>query len=364
MTQSSDNSSSVSATVRHVGGQSEYSVVNGQLWSIDSASDTVVEREAGYSAELGTSVGYIALRKNLSNGMLWVDSGTDIEAPTTETGSGVPQDVQSGDQIVGLSCLGSSCSTETAQGTLNGVQGTFTCPGSCSIQFGGLHLSSASGGIDFTGATFNGLEVGVDTFDVASAMGIVFTSESTTQAVTDSDYLSLGTWEFYPSDPADDAAFAVGAFADGNDPFEQSNLRALVGNATYQGLAGGMSMDGSGELEYFDSNVTLTADFGDGSALGAISGRVHDFTADGVPIPGNPELLLNSAGIGGQNSGFFSGDTSATFSGSQYSGKWGGQFFGNGEAASDAPGSVAGTFGAAATDGTGAILGAFGAHKQ
>ena len=272
----------------------------------------------------------------------WVDAGTDIEAPVTQTsGGGVPERLEDGNWVSISGLTQSEINARMGTGELDGVPGTFSCDraggGTCPA-FGGTHFDPS--GTDW-----------------------IFIPQGITTTESDNDYLVLGTWEFYPSDQ--EAAYAVGAFADGGDPFEQDHLIALTGSATYEGLAGGMAADGgSEELSYFDADVTLTADFGDGSALGAISGRLHDFTEDGAPIAGDPELMLNSADIGDQNSGFFSGTTSGTFSGSQYSGTWGGQFFGNGESASDAPGSVAGTFGAAATDGTGAILGAFGAYHK
>ena len=66
------------------------------------------------------------------------------------------------------------------------------------------------------------------------------------------------------------------------------------------------------------------------------------------------------AAIGASDSGFFTGDTSTTGTDSAFTGKWGGQFFGNGAAATDHPGSVAGAFGAA----TASFIGMFGAYRQ
>ena len=64
------------------------------------------------------------------------------------------------------------------------------------------------------------------------------------------------------------------------------------------------------------------------------------------------------------DSGFFTGDTSTTGTDSAFTGKWGGQFFGNGAAATDHPGSVGGTFGAATANGDEGFVGVFGAHRQ
>ncbi|MCY4438653.1 MAG: hypothetical protein OXE53_00365 [Deltaproteobacteria bacterium] len=87
-----------------------------------------------------------------------------------------------------------------------------------------------------------------------------------------------------------------------------------------------------------------------------------------------PRLTLVAVGprVGAVNSGFFSGPVTDDGGADPrlYTGRWGGQFFGNGEP-DGTPGSVAGTFGARTTDFPGgnvgeelSIVGAFGAHKQ
>ena len=79
---------------------------------------------------------YLNSYSHREGGRLYVDVYSDIEAPSTETVPGVPQDVQMGDVTVGLSCFGPSCAP--LQGTLNGVPGTFTCPSACGIRFVGV----------------------------------------------------------------------------------------------------------------------------------------------------------------------------------------------------------------------------------
>ncbi len=177
----------------------------------------------------------------------------------------------------------------------------------------------------------------------------------------DTDYLAGGVWVYVPDDVASLADYEYGVFVDGNDPFTQDNLARLTGSADYNGEATGVYVD---DKNYFlDARATLTADFGDNSALGTIEGRIYDVTDNGVPIPGNPQLALDKTNIGNSNSGFFKGNTSMTFDGDEYTGKWGGQFYGNG-GTNDQPGSVAGTFGGASGDGDRVFMGAFGAHKQ
>ena len=182
----------------------------------------------------------------------------------------------------------------------------------------------------------------------------------------DTDYLAGGIWVYVPDDATSLDDYEYGAFADGNDPFVQSNLASLTGTATYVAADGATGVYAEVESQrnyFFDADVTLTADFGSGSELGTIGGRIHRFDIEGVNVIGNPVLNLNSAPIGTSNHGFFKGGTHLTYDGESYTGNWGGQFYGNGEA-DGKPGSVAGTFGAATTDGSESLLGAFGAFKQ
>ena len=298
-------------------------------------------------------------------GSLSVDVYSDIEAPSTETVSGVPQDVQSGDLVRGLSCVGPTCSPEATQGTLNDVPGTFTCPVGCRLQYeGGFTLITSGGNIDLTGATIGGLQVGVDTFVIGSASGIVFTPESTTQTVTDTDYLSLGAWLFVPDNVTNATDYLFGAFADGGDPFLQSNIMALQGTASYEGNAIGVYTEMTPEgtsISDFDGDVRLNASFGGTSDLGTISGSITNFEVGGEQADGT--LTLGTANIGMQNSGFFDGAVSGFDDERTYEGQWGGQFFGNRES-DGKPGSVAGTFGGHSTDDAASFVGAIGAHKQ
>ena len=307
---------------------------------------------------------YLPSYSHREGGRLYVDVYSDIEAPSTETVSGVPQDVQMGDVTVGLSCFGPSCAP--LQGTLNGVPGTFTCPSACGIRFVGVAPYIAySGMLDLTGANIVGVgTLGIDPFPVEAAAGIVFTPESTTQTVIDADYLSLGTWLFVPDDAARAANYVFGAFADGSDPFIQSNLTAVQGTASYDGNATGVYSEktgGSTEIGDFDGDVRLTANFGARNDLGTISGSITNFEVDGVPEDGT--LNLGTGNIGSQNSGFFRGSVTGSDDERSYTGYWGGQFFGNGES-DGRPGSVVGTFGGHSTDDAVNFVGAFGAHKQ
>ena len=197
-----------------------------------------------------------------------------------------------------------------------------------------------------------------------SGVWIFVPSTTTTVTEPDDDYLALGIWLVVPDNAASAADYVFGAFADGNDPFPQSNLAAVAGTATYDGDASGVYSEksaGTTEIGNFEGDIRLMADFGDANGLGTIIGSVTNIEAGGDTLSGM--LHLGSADIGAQNSGFFRGQASGTVEQRGYTGQWGGQFFGNGEP-DGRPGSVAGTFGGYSTDDAVNFVGVFGAYKQ
>ena len=279
---------------------------------------------------------------------LYVDVYTDIEAPTTRPAG--PQDVPVGSDDVaeGVVNTDSVVSRVAFQGTFHGVSGTFRCvsDSGCWSQVaiqGGVETVSLGGTWQFT------------------------PDEPTTETVPDADYLAGGIWVRVPADAASVDDYEFGAFVDGNDPFQQANLAGLTGTARYTGDATGVySHQGMNRNYFVDADVRLTAEFGDASSLGSISGTVSNFTGEG-PESNSYEgvsVTLGTARIGNADSGFFTGDTSTTGTDSAFTGKWGGQFYGNGAAASDHPGSVAGTFGGATADGSESFVGVYGARRE
>ena len=180
----------------------------------------------------------------------------------------------------------------------------------------------------------------------------------------DTDYLAGGIWVFAPDDATSLADYEFGAFVDGNDPFTSTAIMPLTGTATYEGEATGVYSDQIiGRNYFFDALASLTANFGTNSGLGTIDGRIHTFEEGGEPVEGNPVLTLGTANITNTNHGFFNSSTTMTFDGDDYTGKWGGQFYSNGES-DGKPGSVAGTFGGATADDNYSFLGVFGAYKE
>ena len=197
-----------------------------------------------------------------------------------------------------------------------------------------------------------------------SSSPTTLTAGTVTSTVPDTDYLAGGVWLIVPDNAASAADYVFGAFGDGNDPFHQSNLVAVQGTASYEGASTGVyseKMAGSTHIGYFDGDVTLMADFGGASDLGSISGSITKFEVDGDPVDGR--LDLGTANIGSQDSGFFTGSVTGSDDERSYTGRWGGQFFGNGES-DDRPGSVAGTFGGHSSDDAVNFVGVFGGHKQ
>ena len=150
---------------------------------------------------------------------------------------------------------------------------------------------------------------------------------------------------------------AIGAFADGSDPFTQSNIQPLSGTINYSGYfqrimyRTNSSTDNSSNGLVF-GQVNLNADFGDGNDLGSVSGDLSNLTV-GTFDRGNDvsgRLLLNAANIGNDHSGFFDGDVTGRLNGLDYTGKWGGQFYNNNRG-DGLPGTVAGTAAAESSDG-------------
>lgn len=204
----------------------------------------------------------------------------------------------------------------------------------------------------------------------------------TSGAVPKVDYLSFGNWLYVPEDLSATADYDFGVFAGGDDPFAVANLAALTGRAEYSGEAAGVWASGSATVR-FTADAALTAEFGDATAFGKISGSVNGFALEGGGAPPFAALELASAsyrdssgaanifatyatgvedGVPAIPGGWVEGNTSGGAE-SGWAGVWGGQFFGNGDSAADHPSGFAGTFGAVHAD-RGSIAGSFGTHKR
>ncbi len=154
-------------------------------------------------------------------------------------------------------------------------------------------------------------------------------------------------------------SIVAGAFVDGPEFEDRTTAMPTTGTATYSGVAGGIYAYGNpaGDVAVGEvlGNVELTANFGDTTIGGAVSGigegvaitlESTDYTNTGRINPGNVDLTVN-----GQNF--------------DNAGKWGGRFSNKDD--NGQPRRVAGTAGAEWTESSGnrgAFVGAFVAQKQ
>lgn len=335
-------------TAQHGSGGPSFSVRNGTAWSIGT-SDGNPRR----ISDVTPPYQGVELRKRIDGGTLYVDAYTDIEAPRNVSTGGTYA-LTFSTINVGGTYTNQNSSISGLSAVLDGVAGTVACTG-CSFEYTTGQLRMTDGTLTFSPS------------DGSAARTL--TAGTVTSSVEDADYLSGGFWMIVPDDASSVSDYQFGAFADGSDPFVQSNLRTVTGVATYDGDATGVysgTAGGSTNIGYFDADVRLTANFGDANGLGTISGSMTNFEVDGVRT--DDMLSLGTARIGSQNSGFFTGEMNGVDDEGSLRGNWGGQFFGNDEP-DGKPGSVGGTFGGTYTytdsaQGTESFVGAFGAHKQ
>ena len=182
----------------------------------------------------------------------------------------------------------------------------------------------------------------------------------------DTDWLATGMWAYTPANGAA-VDYWFGVFADGGEPTWDrfyNNRDSLTGVATYAGGASGVytrPVDGSRRTDFFEADVTLTADFSarrryvDNGRVayygyhGRFSGSVSNFEIVGEAIAGTPVLTLEGwlSNANTKLHGFGVGRTSMSFGGDEWVGGWGIRFFGEDKDDDGAPPlSVAGTFGA------------------
>ena len=284
---------------------------------------------------------------------------------------------------------------ESIDGLLDGVAGTFTCANAVGCSFtdarspGGYQ--NGSPGVTFT--------------PEGGTAQTVPASEIPT--VPNADYLAFGHWLYVPDDVTNWVEYDFGTFASGGDPFEVSNLAGLTGTAAYAGDAVGMYyVDGLTDnptVGSFTANVTLDADFGDGTETGSITGEVSEFefeddVASSLPASvmltsdfysylsdgfGRNHTLDEYGVVRGESNifdtgwdtddpwpgGHVAGETQADVNGEYWNGQWHGAFYGNGASATDHPTGVAGHFNTTLSDNSNArsdagLTGSFGAHRQ
>ena len=303
-----------------------------------------------------------------------LDTGSQ-EWPGSATGSKIPTTLNATETI-----------TDSFTGTLHGISGTFRCgTGPCSIQ-------------KFDDDTYS--VTGTITFDAASSAVV---------RIQDADYMTFGYWATEPDEGTGAAHhYSVGTFA--NAATAVNTTTAMTGTATYEGPAAGVYSEAahSGKAARsgsFTAEASLSANFGNGTEIGHLSGMVSDFMSNGeslgdweVTLGGgvkpaaavagtsttgatvaldvvdgtavtNSELTAGASGtvmaLTADSAVVDGGSTTGKFDGLSGSGNWQAQFSGANAAANttDGPNSVSGTFDVNAANVV-RVSGAFGAAKE
>ena len=219
------------------------------------------------------------------------------------------------------------------KGNFNGVSGTFTCVGDCSLE--------------------SGLDGKLTSFGAEDDPSWMFTADSHDTVVSgvllDADYLDFGYWV---QTSADGTAYLVSAFFRGSSPW--TGTMVDVTTATYKGGAAGLytTRGGDGAVTAagrFTATAELTADFA--AAMFSIKGKINNFMDSGNLINDAWSVELRKADI--TDGAITDGKTTG-------GGMWNGQLYGRTQDV--VPTGVAGDFTAVFNNGD--LIGAFGAEIQ
>lgn len=307
---------------------------------------------------------------------------TDIEAPQT-----IPSETT---ELVVSAAVESALppnidSVSTFVGTYGGVPGTFTCSEGCASIFDDSGVVTASIG----------------------TREVTFSSDERTEY--DTNWLAGGVWLYSPD--GETASVEIGAFADGGEPFPYNDIAGLSGTASYTGKATGIHSKVARreprvtDYGFFTADVRLDADFDNDKVSGMVFNfEVPAYSGGSSTGQRNLEIILGEADIerGPSSGSFFNGaigneEVEVNIGGDtytntvwahdgegryyndpetgetipvEYSGHWGGQFFGvpSSEDPDGSPTSAAGTF-AVYTEvndngDAESFVGAFGAHRE
>ena len=168
--------------------------------------------------------------------------------------------------------------TNGVRGTLAGAAGTFLGVGAPAVV--GL---DGDGNLTWTGT-------------------LHFKPDSATASVMmpDTTYMNLGWWLVSDADgqPTD---VMVAAWGTGTAYDEGTKMGALIGKATFNGIAVGKythktinSISGG----HFNADAELVADFGDATDQGTLTGTIDNFMQDGTPIASGWKIELGAAATG------------------------------------------------------------------
>ena len=230
---------------------------------------------------------------------------------------------------------GSDPDTTRFPGTFDDTSGTFECIGTCTVK-----------------------HRGGSTYDLSSGTWTFTTSKTARVPVDDDSYMYFGWWERELESPG---AFSFQMFSGG--AHEVDNIPdTLTGAATYTGPAVGQyaiyqPLGTQTESGSFTARAELTADFGDASSEGTLSGRVTNFSN-----ASDWSVTLKSQTISAGDVDRADNSVSWTIAGnSEDGGGWDAQFFSDVADSTAIPEGVAGKFDAKFDD-VGRLIGAFGAH--
>ena len=365
----------------------------------DDTADTAIKNNAKQTNVGGDFPHMFDISDGRTRVLVFTDKEQDtpgVEVVTARTLVGVlvtPEHVQAGNvKSLGESRDGGT----TVPGTYDPgddtiIEGTFKCDGDCTLDYTGSGDKGDLENLTMTNYTFSGSREGV----------------TKVEADAKQDYLLFGVWldEVAAKNAEEEAndnagADTFGAFATGGQPFfipedadTDATVTALKGKATYSGTAVGAHHKTGSGVSSFDGDATLTADFDasldtdtdtDTDKVGTIEGTIDNISVDGGdPMKDSIHLVktnLTSLAVTSPDIGTsFEAFNGRAVMGQQlgpglekhtFNGTWSGGFFGNGEKATDHPGSVAGTFGVTNTTGmdddavTESYVGAFGAHRK
>ncbi len=319
---------------------------SGATWSDVSTEDADIAKSYA-AADIGDFKS-INLRKEIAGtGNLFVDVRTDIER-TADTGTiirgaeGSPATLSIGNTFTPLGYYTDDASTVLLDIESNHVEGIeiwIPCTGSgCQnlVEFDGVMGILAEEPCT-TGCTAHGSlgdTTGASTVETGTNNLVFYPNQFET--VVDIDYLVGGTWLYIPDTGGN---WEIGAFADGSQKL--TNDIPLRTNAIYDGKAIGLRLNNN-VVSNFEGDVRLTAAFGNNAGgRGQIDGSIT-----GSDLPAAIELDTATYDLTGNNRGIFT-DGETNMEGG-YTGKWGGQFYGNIVVpSSNAPSesSVSGTFG-------------------
>ena len=242
--------------------------------------------------------------------------------------------------------------TSTHEGTYFGASGTYTCT---------------------TGCTIEREETGTVPFNISAGTWTFTPDADQTVTIPDQDYMVFGAWLTVPDD-ADNGEHRIGVFYDGMREYGTVGVD-LEGTATYTGGAAGVYRDRTAS-GMFTADATLTADFGDETAQGMLSGRIDNFrNSNGVFLGTDTAASPNDPATGGENdwvvtlTGAADNTSTGTVTGAGVAGsadgvawtggEWTAQFYGT---SGSTPSGVAGQFRAMSAER--GVVGAFGAMHQ